>query len=137
MVYSTEGVRIFRLRGAFARRVDDAKNAALAPISNGPIRGRGTLHVKSNGTPLAAYAVRTLRTGLTVIARNEEEKFPRCLESVAGLFDEIIVVDNGSTDRTAEIARSFGARVFDFPWVDDFAAARNEALCQTDCVTMR
>jgi glycosyltransferase involved in cell wall biosynthesis len=36
--------------------------------------------------------------------------------------------DTGSTDRTAEIARSFGARVFDFVWVDDFAAARNEAL---------
>ena len=44
-----------------------------------------------------------------------------------GLFDEIVVVDTGTTDRTREIAREFGARVFDFVWVNDFAAARNAA----------
>jgi glycosyltransferase involved in cell wall biosynthesis len=47
---------------------------------------------------------------------------------VADLVDEIVVVDTGSTDRTRGIAQRFGARVFDFPWVDDFAAARNESL---------
>jgi glycosyltransferase involved in cell wall biosynthesis len=40
------------------------------------------------------------------------------------------VVDTGSTDRTREIAREFGARVFDFVWVNDFAAARNAALAR-------
>ena len=45
-----------------------------------------------------------------------------------GIFDEIVVVDTGSVDRTKEIAREFGARVFDFTWIDDFAAARNQAL---------
>jgi hypothetical protein len=40
------------------------------------------------------------------------------------------VIDTGSIDRTAEIARSFGANVFDFAWIDDFAAARNEALAR-------
>jgi tetratricopeptide (TPR) repeat protein len=49
---------------------------------------------------------------------------------VCGIFDEIVVVDTGSTDRTIEIAESFGARVFDFVWVDDFAAARNAALAR-------
>ena len=49
-----------------------------------------------------------------------------------GLFDEIVVVDTGSTDRTKEIAREFGAKVFDFVWIDDFAAARNEALVACD-----
>jgi glycosyltransferase involved in cell wall biosynthesis len=41
---------------------------------------------------------------------------------------EFVVVDTPSVDRTREIAREFGAKVFDFVWIDDFAAARNEAL---------
>ena len=68
------------------------------------------------------------RITLTVIARDEETNLPACLGSVQGLFDEIVVVDTGSTDRTREIAEEFGARVFDFAWIDDFAAARNAAL---------
>src|SRR6185295_13878108 len=51
-----------------------------------------------------------------------------CLKSVVDLVDEIIVVDTGSTDRTKDIAREHGAKVFEFPWVDNFAAARNESL---------
>ncbi|MGP0062529.1 MAG: glycosyltransferase [Isosphaeraceae bacterium] len=63
-----------------------------------------------------------------MIVRDEEPNLPRSLESVREIFDEIIIVDTGSVDRTAEIARAFGARVFEFAWVDDFAAARNAAL---------
>jgi glycosyltransferase involved in cell wall biosynthesis len=68
------------------------------------------------------------KTSLTMIVRDEEANLPHCLESARGLFDEIVVVDTGSIDRTKEIAREFGAKVFDFVWVDNFAAARNEAL---------
>jgi glycosyltransferase involved in cell wall biosynthesis len=68
------------------------------------------------------------KVSLTMIVRNEEKNLPRCLESVRGLFDEMVVVDTGSTDRTKDIAAGFGARVVDFAWVDDFAAARNVAL---------
>lgn len=65
-----------------------------------------------------------------MIVRNEEANLPACLESATGLFDELIIVDTGSSDRTVDIARSFGARVFDFARVDDFAAARNAALAE-------
>jgi glycosyltransferase involved in cell wall biosynthesis len=68
------------------------------------------------------------RVSLTMIVRNEEANLPNALESARGLFDEMVVVDTGSTDRTKEIAREFGAKVFDFAWIDDFAAARNAAL---------
>ncbi len=65
---------------------------------------------------------------LCMIVKNEEQNLGRCLESVQGLVDEIIVVDTGSTDGTVEVARSFGARVLYYRWTDDFAAARNFGL---------
>jgi glycosyltransferase involved in cell wall biosynthesis len=68
------------------------------------------------------------RVSLCLIAKNEEANLPACLPSVAGLVEEMIVVDTGSTDRTKEVAAQLGARVFDFTWVDSFAAARNESL---------
>ena len=77
--------------------------------------------------PLAADRA---RVSLTMIVSDEQDNIADCLDSVRGLFDEIVVVDTGSKDRTIEIARSFGARVFDFVWVDDFAAARNAALAR-------
>jgi glycosyltransferase involved in cell wall biosynthesis len=68
------------------------------------------------------------KVSLVMIVRDEQDHLGNCLESVQGVFDEIVVVDTGSIDRTKEIAEEFGARVFDFVWIDDFAAARNAAL---------
>lgn len=62
---------------------------------------------------------------LCMIVKNEESTLPRCLESVQGLVEEVIVVDTGSTDHTKEAARQYTPLVFDYPWHDDFAAARN------------
>jgi len=63
-----------------------------------------------------------------MIVKNEEDVLERCLESAAGLMDEIIIVDTGSTDRTREIAARFTNKIFDFPWQNDFSAARNESF---------
>ena len=65
---------------------------------------------------------------LCMIVKNEETYLTDCLASAQRFVDEIIVVDTGSTDRTVEIAQQLGAKIFHFPWCDDFAAARNESL---------
>ena len=65
---------------------------------------------------------------LCLIVKNEERVLRDCLDSVSPWVDEMIVVDTGSTDRTVEIATAAGAKVFFFPWCDDFSAARNESL---------
>ncbi|MCI7492351.1 MAG: glycosyltransferase family 2 protein [Lachnobacterium sp.] len=62
---------------------------------------------------------------LCMIVKNEAEILARCLDSLVGLMDEIIIVDTGSTDDTKEIARQYTDLVYDFSWCDDFAAARN------------
>ena len=63
-----------------------------------------------------------------MIVKNEEENLAQCLQSVRGVVDEMVVLDTGSTDKTAEIAKDLGAQVYYFDWCDDFAAARNFAL---------
>jgi glycosyltransferase involved in cell wall biosynthesis len=64
----------------------------------------------------------------SMIVRDEERFLAECLRSVTQVVDEIVIVDTGSTDGSKAIARSLGARLFDFAWCDDFSAARNEAL---------
>ena len=68
---------------------------------------------------------------LCVIAKNEEAMIERCIQSVAGIADEIIVYDTGSNDKTVEIAASNGAKVIEGYWDDSFSRARNDALEST------
>ncbi len=65
-----------------------------------------------------------------MIVRNEEEFLPQCLQSIRNWVDEIIVVDTGSTDRTVEIAASYGAKIFHQAWEGDFSKPRNYSLAQ-------
>jgi GT2 family glycosyltransferase/tetratricopeptide (TPR) repeat protein len=65
---------------------------------------------------------------LSMIVRNEEHHLGDCLRSFAGLFDQVVVTDTGSTDKTREVARALGAEVYEFPWADSFGAARNACL---------
>jgi glycosyltransferase involved in cell wall biosynthesis len=69
---------------------------------------------------------------LCMIVNNEEDSIDRCLSSVQDIVDEIIIVDTGSTDRTKEIVCKYTHQIFEFEWLDDFAAARNFAFsCAT------
>ncbi|MDE3076948.1 MAG: glycosyltransferase family 2 protein, partial [Chloroflexota bacterium] len=77
---------------------------------------------------LSATRPRRPTISACLIVKNEEANLGRCLRSLKGKVDEVIVVDTGSTDGTVEIARQGGARVAYFPWCDDFSAARNESL---------
>jgi tetratricopeptide (TPR) repeat protein len=68
------------------------------------------------------------RLSVCMIVKDEAAHLAKCLKSVKPVADEIIVVDTGSTDHSKDIAEIFGAQVFDFQWVDDFAKAKNFAV---------
>jgi tetratricopeptide (TPR) repeat protein len=63
-----------------------------------------------------------------MIVKNEAKNLPRCLESVRGVADELVIVDTGSTDGTVAVAHRYDARVYHFAWRNDFSAARNAAV---------
>lgn len=67
---------------------------------------------------------------LCMIVKNEEDVIGRCLESIKDLVDEINIVDTGSTDKTKQIVEQFTDRIFDFEWIQHFAAARNYSFQQ-------
>jgi glycosyltransferase involved in cell wall biosynthesis len=74
--------------------------------------------------------------GISMIIKDEAENLPKSLAPLVSLADEAVVVDTGSRDGSRSLARSYGARVYDMPWRDDFSAARNQALAsaRTDYV---
>jgi tetratricopeptide (TPR) repeat protein len=107
------------------------RRAGHRAIANLPAPVRAAL------TPIAARAkacaerarpVEGLRLSLCMIVKDEEEMLPRCLAAVKPAVDEMIVVDTGSSDRTVEIAESFGARVLHHEWTGSFSDARNVSL---------
>ncbi|GAA0182577.1 glycosyltransferase [Clostridium sediminicola] len=62
---------------------------------------------------------------LCMIVRDEEDTLSRCLDTAKDLVDEIIIIDTGSKDKTKDIAKKYTKKIYDFKWIDDFAAARN------------
>ncbi|MBR1552442.1 MAG: glycosyltransferase family 2 protein [Schwartzia sp.] len=71
-----------------------------------------------------------MRLSVCYIVRDEAAKLEKSLASLEDAADEIVVVDTGSADDTVRIAEAHGARVFSFPWRDDFSAARNASLAR-------
>lgn len=74
-----------------------------------------------------------LDISLCMIVKNEETHLARCLESVKNLVSEILIGDTGSSDRTSQIAASFGARIIPIAWENHFAEARNQVLLHASC----
>lgn len=107
----------------YLKQLDDAEQSVKLRNerihSNKPIDTTGINPIARNKNPKLA---------LSMIVKNEEQQLSGCLESVREIVDEIIIVDTGSTDRTIEIAQMYGAKIYHFPWIDDFSAARNESL---------
>jgi len=68
------------------------------------------------------------RLSACMMVKDEEINLSRCLQSIKSFVDEIIVVDTGSSDRTVQIAESFGASVYHHAWADDFSLHRNQSL---------
>ena len=83
------------------------------------------------GFDIAEYLLKikmTITISLCMIVRNEEKVLARCLDCIKEIADEIIIVDTGSSDNTKAIASRYTDKVYDFAWIDDFAAARNFAF---------
>jgi hypothetical protein len=106
--------------------VDDGPPSASSRAGPSPSPPAPLPRVQGRGE--SELAKRHERVSLCMIVKDEEKNLAECLTPVTGLFDEVIVVDTGSSDRTKEVARRCGAKVYDFIWVDSFAAARNESL---------
>ncbi|MEW6002828.1 MAG: glycosyltransferase, partial [Nitrospirota bacterium] len=78
--------------------------------------------------PPSLKVSQSVSISLCMIVKNEEQNIARALSSVKPVVDEMVVVDTGSTDRTKDIAKAFGAKVYDFAWTDSFSDARNFSL---------
>ncbi|MEG3438864.1 tetratricopeptide repeat protein [Pannus brasiliensis CCIBt3594] len=68
------------------------------------------------------------KLSLCMIVKNEAATLAKCLDSVKGVVDEMVVMDTGSTDGTIALAESYGAKVPVFQWNGNFSDARNAAL---------
>lgn len=71
-----------------------------------------------------------MKLSACLIVKNEEANMAACLQSLVQSVDEIIVVDTGSTDKTKQIAKQCGAKVYEYAWTQDFSAAKNFALAK-------
>jgi glycosyltransferase involved in cell wall biosynthesis len=77
---------------------------------------------------------KSLKNGLSVvmIGRNEERYLPQSLPPLLEVADELIFIDTGSQDRSMDIVRDLGCRLFQKPWEEDFSAPKNFAIQQAN-----
>jgi len=65
---------------------------------------------------------------ICMMVKNEESNLYRCLPSLTGIADELILIDTGSTDNSISVAESFGAKVYSHPWENNFSVHRNQSI---------
>jgi len=122
---------VARADALLAGNIPQDKSLALPPVHshNAPNQKPSSPPVVDHGANLAPHAARrTPRLSIVMIAKDEERFLRGCLESVWEVADEIVLVDTGSSDATAQIALEFGAKVISHPWNEDFSEARNVSL---------
>lgn len=111
----------------------EPSQAASPPVLRPPARrapAAGPAELEVAAAPRGGLLLRRkhVRLSLCMIVRDNAGTLGPCLESIRPWVDELVIVDTGSTDATPRIAEDHGARLFHFPWCDDFSAARNESL---------
>ncbi len=74
-----------------------------------------------------------ITVSVCMIVKNESNTLTRCLDSLKSIWDELIIVDTGSTDNTIELARTYTDKVYEFTWTGNFSEARNFALSKATC----
>ena len=74
-----------------------------------------------------------ITVSVCMIVKNESNTLARCLDSLKSIWDELIIVDTGSTDNTIELARAYTDKVYEFAWTGNFSEARNFALSKATC----
>jgi len=77
---------------------------------------------------MGASGQKPVTLSICMMVKDEEKNLKRCLPSLEGIADELVVVDTGSCDNTIEVAKSFGAKVFEHPWENDFSKHRNQTI---------
>lgn len=121
-----------RNKALFDEKWQNAEGATLSSETahSEPRESPHRVRLRCEPTPTGAIRLKRSvpKVSLCMIVRNNEKTLDDCLASIQPWVDEMIVVDTGSTDRTSEIAESYGAKVFAIPWPDSFAIARNESL---------
>lgn len=99
-----------------------------AELPHGQVNLYGALGRRAEAVAERARPAEGMSVSLCMIVKDEEEMLPRSLAAAAPFVDEIVIVDTGSSDRTIEIAKSYGARVIEREWTGSFSEARNVGL---------
>jgi GT2 family glycosyltransferase/tetratricopeptide (TPR) repeat protein/MoaA/NifB/PqqE/SkfB family radical SAM enzyme/glycosyltransferase involved in cell wall biosynthesis/2-polyprenyl-3-methyl-5-hydroxy-6-metoxy-1,4-benzoquinol methylase len=114
-------------QGNYERAIGEIEDAMTAFGADGDLLS-AAVDVRDKVGPRGMDKTKEGTVSLCMIVKNEEQHIGRCLANAKSVADEMIVVDTGSTDRTKDIAKAFGAKVYDFEWTNDFSEARNFSI---------